>query len=484
MFELAVLIAVEAVLLGAVVVLREPKLLVPCVILGLPIEWLETRMVDSLGSSGAAGAVRSLLNPGQAAMAATIAVAIFRERHTPLRLIPNSSLLVPVGMLFALLFLGVAWSDNPRRPENSVLILPLYFGFIMAAPSLIEDKRDVRRIIGAFLIAAIVLSLLAIAQRLLGVFNWRTILVQSDDYSYRSNATFADPNNLARFLAISMSLAAGLILTLGPRRLTVYLAVPAFAIGSLAIVATASRSGWIALLLIGFVVVVTAPIARYTKARLTISAFGGLAIALTLLFMQGGTDAERVKSLTSGVQAIGQREFLIRAGWEMFKDNPIVGVGSGNYQHALIISYLHLIPDWARTTLSHTSTVSIMAELGLVGIFAFAFVGLRLLMTVVATYYRSGDMELRLMAGWLGAAFLGILFQSQSEGRLLDEPFLWLLMALLIAFETRPALWGRAAEQEVAPVARRASAVPAASPVRARGEQPGGQGAPVPAGGD
>src|SRR5690606_9280793 len=119
---------------------------------------------------------------GQAAMAATVVVAIFRERHDLRRLIPNSTMLVPVALLFGLMVLGVAWSDSPTRPANSVLILPLYFGFLVAAPTLIETRQDVKRILAAFLIAAIGLGLIAIAQRLLGVYNWRTILIQSDDY--------------------------------------------------------------------------------------------------------------------------------------------------------------------------------------------------------------------------------------------------------------------------------------------------------------
>lgn len=86
--------------------------------------------------------------------------------------------------------------------------------------------------------------MVAIAQRVIGVFQWRAILIQSDDYSYRSNAFFADPNNLARFLAISMALAAGMILVTGPRRLTVHLAAPMLARSATsAIVVTASRSG-------------------------------------------------------------------------------------------------------------------------------------------------------------------------------------------------------------------------------------------------
>lgn len=462
MLELAVLLAAQAALLAAIVVLREPKLLIPCVVLGLPMEYLETQAPDFLGGSGVAGAVRSLLNPGQAAMAATVVVGVIRLRHNPGRLVPGSALLIPLGALFAVQALGVGWSDTPTQPPNSVMILPLYAGFVMVAPSLIEDRRDVERIIGAFLVAALALAVIAIAQRVLGVFNWRAILVQSDDYSYRANATFADPNNLARFLAISMSLAAGSVLVLGPRRLTVYLAAPMLVVASAGIVATASRSGWMTLLLCGFLVVAFAPIARYSKVLITLGCFGALAALLGFVLAQGGADAERVRTLTMGVQVIGVREFLIRAGWEMFKDNPLTGVGSGNYQHSLVISYLHLVPEWARTTLSHTSVISIMAELGVIGLAVLGFVVMRVAIALGVVYSRSKAPFNRVIIGWLAASLIGIVFQSQSEGRLLDEPFLWVLLALFIAFETAPGLATTAAEDAVraSPVEAGATAAP------------------------
>jgi O-antigen ligase len=423
MLELAVILAAEVALLAAVVVLKEPRLLIPAVALGLPVEYLETRAVGHLGESGVAGAVRSLMNPGQAAMVGVVVIGAIRLRHTPSRLIPDSSVVIPVLALFAVMVLGIAWSDAPTTPPNSVLILVLYLAFIFVAPSLIQDRRDVERIVGVLLLMAILLGLLAVSQRLLGVFNWRTILVQSDDYSYRSNATFADPNNLARYLAIVLSLAAGLVLATGPRRQTLYLAVPALAIGAMAIVATASRSGWMVLLLCGFITVILAPIPRYTKLRLTAASVIGLGALLGLLLWQGGTDAERVKSLTQGLQVIGQREFLIRAGWEMWKDSPLIGLGTGNYQHALQVSYLHLIPYWARTTLSHTSLVSLMAELGLVGLAVFTFFAVRVAINLASLYRRASTSYHRLMIGLIGAGLIAILLQSQSEGRLLDEPY-------------------------------------------------------------
>ncbi|MCC6959400.1 MAG: O-antigen ligase family protein [Dehalococcoidia bacterium] len=434
MLEYEIIVFLQLVLLAAVIILREPKLLIPCVVLGLPFEYVATQTLSSLGESGTGGIIRTLLNPGKAAMLATVGIAIIRARHNPRKLFPDSEIMLPLAVLTAVVFLGVAWSDS-MRPSNGVLIMPMYVAFVFAAPSLIEDRKDLERIVAAFLIAAALLSVVAIAQRVLGVFQWRAILVQSDDYSYRSNAFFADPNNLARFLAISMALAAGLIMVTGPRRMTVYLAAPMFAVSAAGIVTTASRSGWLGMLLASFLVVMMSPIRGYTKARLTVVAFGGLVFLLALVFMQGGANAERVKSLTSGIQLIGQREFLIKGGWEMWKDNPLVGVGSGNYQHTLITSYLWTLPWWAKTTLSHTSFISILAELGIVGVGILGLFALRVGAACRSAFRLHGDRYSRLLSAWCAAALVEILFQSQSEGRLLEEPFLYLVFAILIAVE-------------------------------------------------
>lgn len=433
MTEYGIVVFFQLALLVAVVILREPKLLIPCVVLGLPFEYASTQAVSTLGESGTGGIIRTMLNPGKAAMIATIVVGVVRARHNPRVLFPNSAIIVPLVALLAVVVLGVGWSESGLT--NAVMIMPMYVAFVFVAPSLIEDRQDLERIVIAFLVAAAVLSVVAIAQRILGVFQWRSILIQSDDYSYRSNAFFADPNNLARFLAIAMALGAGMILVTGPRRLTFHIAVPALVLSALALVLTASRSGWLGMLLAAFLVVVLAPIRTYTKVRLTTVAFGGLALLLALLFMQGGSNAERVKSLGAGVELIGQREFLIKGGWEMWKDNPLFGVGSGNYQHTLVTSYLWTLPWWAQTTLSHTSFISILAELGLVGLSAIVLLATRIAAACRSAYRLSRERYSRLMVVWCGAALIEILFQSQSEGRLLEEPFLYLLFAIVAALE-------------------------------------------------
>lgn len=433
--DLALVVFVQAALLVVVVILREPKLLIPAVVIGLPFEYLQTQTVDTLGESGVGGAIRVLLNPGKLAMAATIVVAAWRARYAPHRLLPPSRVLLAVLVIVFISVVGVTWSDS-QRPGNAVLILLMYAAFVFAAPSLIEDRRDLERIIAAFFLAAIGLSVLAVAQRLLGVFQWRGILIQSDAYSYRANATFADPNNLARYLAITMALAAGTILALGPRRLTVYLAIPALVAAAPALIATASRSGWLGMLIACFLVVLLAPVPRYTRLRITAAAFGTLGALLGLLLVQGGSDAARVRSLTAGVDAVlGVRRFLIRGGWEMWLDNPLVGVGTGGFQNALLVAYNWVMPYWAKTSLSHTSAISILAEWGIVGVAAFAFFLVRLFSASGSVYRAAGDPFERILGAWLIAAFVEILFQSQSEGRLFEEPYLWLLVAVVAALE-------------------------------------------------
>lgn len=442
MLQIVLLVAVDAALLAFFVLRRDPRLLLPAVIVLLPIEFFETQTLDALGEGGASGALRSLLNPGQALMVATVVVAVVRWRHDPSRLVPNSSLVLPVGALLLLLLLGVAWSDS-FVPANSILILPLYAAFLFVAPAFIEDRGDIERLIVALLAAAAVLALVAVAQRAIGVFNWREALIQSDGVSYRANATFASPNILARFLAIAMPLGAALILATGPRRITLYLAPAMLALSALAIVATASRSGWIMLMLTGVLVLLLAPVAAQTKMKLLTATALVAGLGVSLLLTQGGADAERVRTITESASVLGQREYLIRAGWEMFKDSPFIGLGAGNYQHALVTSYLDAIPPWARVSLSHTSLVSVLAELGIIGVLMFAFVGVRLAVTMIRTYLRTGDAYGRVLVAWLAASIIGIVLHSQSEGRLLDEPLLWVLLAIVIAFEVRPSLMSR-----------------------------------------
>lgn len=475
MVEIGTIVILEALLLGTVIVLREPKLLIPCVVLFLPFEYLQTETVSSLGRSGIGGIIRTMLNPGKAAMVATVVVGAWRWRHQPARLIPNSGLIVPIVLLAAFLALGVAWS-HAQRPGNTVAILPLYVAFVCVAPALIDDRRDIERIVGAFLVATVLMAGLAIAQRALGVFEWRTNLIESNQYAYRSNATFADPNNLARFLNIGMALAGGVILVTGARRMTVYLAIPAILLGLPALLATASRSGWLGFVLAAILLILIAPVGW--SSRLRIYAFGGvtLAVAVGLLMFEGGSEFDRIKTFTLGIRVLGQRQYLIHAGWEMWKDSPFIGVGSGSYHHSLSTAYEWVLPWWVETTLSHTTIVTFLAEGGLLAIAMLAFVVYRIAFVCQRVYREARGRYARLMAGWCSISLIQIFLMSQAEGRLIEEPYLWVIFAIFAAVEMGsagrvPAAATEAVPETVTPRVRRHPTIGAVEP--AHGTMPG-----------
>jgi hypothetical protein len=66
-----------------------------------------------------------------------------------------------------------------------------------------------------------------------------------------------------------------------------------------------------------------------------------------------------------------------------------------------------------------------------------SFVGFRIGIALTKTYRAASVVQTRLVVGWLAASMMGILLQSQSEGRLLDDPYLWVLLAIFVAIETR-----------------------------------------------
>ncbi len=446
--EAAIILVVEAVLLAAVLVFREPKLLIPCAIVFLPFEYLQTEMLGTLGKGGAGGVIRTMLNPGKAAMAATVVVGAWRHRHQPARLFPDSTVVIPVVALAAIVILGVAWSHT-QRPDNMAAILPLYVAFTLVAPSLIEDRKDLERIVVAFLVMGISLSLIAIAQRTLGVFEWRPYLIESQQYAYRSSATMADPNNLARVLNLVMALASGLVLVLGARRLTVYLAIPAIVLGLPALITTASRSGWLGFVLAISLMVLLAPVDRY--ARFRVLAVGAVVVtaAIAMILIEGGANADRIRTFSTGLKIAGQREHLIRAGWEMWKDSPYLGVGTGSWHNSLTWGYRGLLPWWTETTYSHTTAVTFLAEGGLLGISALAFAMVRVGLACWHAYRNAASQYNALIVAWCSVVLIQILLQSQAEGRLLEEPYLWLTFAVLAAIESGKVAFGRDAAGKV-----------------------------------
>ena len=371
--------------------------------------------------------------------------------------------LVSVAFLY-LLATGRRTLELPRRP--SVLLLAAFLavavagwlvtrppgslreiGDVIAYPvvglllmNLVRDSPDHRRAWMALLVSGLVVGVLGIG---LGLTH-HTIWTPNPVVANRDNITFADPNITARFLTLC---AAAAVMMFGGRRVPVWLAAGSAIACAIATPMTLSRSGLVLFVVsVALAVTVSVDRRRALLFGLGIVTVFVLSTAINPDTRQRAIDAGNflLTAVTGTAHNISSaptdgsagdtfalednRRYLIGAGLRMFVDHPLAGVGFGGYQNQIKTTYRWLIPSNIPNpdTVSHTAFVTIAAEQGLVG-----------LALLLAFFVQLGREAWRwrrvLWATAAATALVPIVLYSQFEGRLLEEPYLWLLLALFYA---------------------------------------------------
>jgi O-antigen ligase len=273
-------------------------------------------------------------------------------------------------------------------------------------------------------------------------FIWRGYLAEG--MIARVNATFVDPNIFARYLVLAI--VANLILrylNTEARKGIIYSVSLLGLLGGLAI--TLSRSGLFTLVIILVLMILLIPRKRMIKPIGLLGLIGAVILAMRPTIWQ------RLLTLREGFGALdAQRQYLWKVAWEMFKDHPIFGVGLGGFEMMFKTHYINLktvIPDAEGATLSHTTLLTIAAELGLMGLAALAWVWLALVR--VLWRLRKGELDFngnRIGIGigretgfqqylpgvgyflWITTVFIS----SQAEARFFEDPIIWISMAMLL----------------------------------------------------
>ena len=373
---------------------------------------------------------------------AVVAVAFVSQLVTGRR-----SLAVPrqASVVVLAVFVGVSvvsWLVT-RAPMSykAVADVALYPFFAIMVLNLMVDDRDHRRAWIAFLVSGLGVALLGFALYV----THHTIWTPNPVVINRLNITFADPNITARFLTLAAVAAVVLFAT---RRAPAWLCAAAGAACAVVVPMTYSRSG-LALFVVSIAIaaIVTSGRKRsfaFAVALLALFAFSTLINPVTRL---RAVDAEATFASLLGVSGVvhvtapsaaasdssesafaDNRRYLVEAGAAMFRDHPVLGVGYGAFQNELNTTYKSLIPNnlATRDIASHTGFVTIAAEMGVVGL--ILFLGFLFLFAREAFRYRSNI--------WVlvpAAVLIPILFYAQFEGRLIEEPYLWLCLALAYA---------------------------------------------------
>jgi O-antigen ligase len=251
----------------------------------------------------------------------------------------------------------------------------------------------------------------------------------------RVNATFVDPNIFARFLILGV--VANFVIQLYTRdkgtRLF-YMASLSILLAQLAL--TSSRGGVLTLLAILIAALILLP---NRKAVLWVLGLGVLCGAIVLFIRPDIW--ERMLTLTQNFEASNpQRLYLWNAAIAIFKDNPIYGTGLGTFQTVFLKDYAHLKTISEGVTLSHTTVLTIAAELGTIGLVVLGSLWL-MIFGRLASLYRLGNEHLSMFNNYSNRYYVGagyflwaltVFISSQGEGRFFEDPILWLSCACLV----------------------------------------------------
>lgn len=347
-------------------------------------------------------------------------------------------LLLTLVMFGIWLTLTIAWSSQPSATlsENGYWWLGgLAFLIVLTT---IDRPRDVRFVALAFLVGSVISVIIGVASGALS----SSAAISQTAINGRLTGGGTDPNEQAAGFIAAMFLSAGL-LSVYRRRAARACLLLAFLLVTAGFFATQSRGGLIALMVATLASLTLAPEQRRRLARL--GAVVGVAGAV-LLAAQPGT-LQRITDLGGGTSG---RSDLWRVAWQVFEGHPLFGVGSGNFRvvetqsHYVLrpgnisrIQYLAEVPQVA-----HNTYLQLLAETGVVGLFAFLAVVLAALRSFMLARRRFEDIGRSDYADLTTAALMGTIGFLTAVFFITDgwDERLWVLLALgpvLLGIATR-----------------------------------------------
>ncbi len=243
------------------------------------------------------------------------------------------------------------------------------------------------------------------------------------------------PNVLGAALAVGLPLALGTLAGRGRQR---YLAAGTVALVLAALFFTLSRTAWIAALA-GAAVTGLGLLSgrRWRRAALALGLGGALVAVLLVLFATG-----QARPGWLFRDSLDPRADMRRVGLALFRENPLTGVGPGQYvsryaEHggAYPFAAVH----------SHNLVVQVAADYGLLGLGAGAL-ALAATAAVLLRIYRSGTVEGRRAAAVAAGALAAFLVDGLAESpHLFPDVLLVLAVPLALALRELPGADGVAA---------------------------------------
>ncbi|HEX8185468.1 MAG TPA: O-antigen ligase family protein [Blastocatellia bacterium] len=272
---------------------------------------------------------------------------------------------IELKMLALIAALGIVFIPFAISPQDSIdlltdLFLKVVVIFLLMI-NLLDTRERLRSMIMLVVICGSVLGFLAIVSYMAGQFNVVTRgqdgLVVDLRISGVGGGLFENPNDLATALDLLIPLAIGLALTRSGMVRVAYFACAA--ILTVAVVVTFSRGGFLGLVAMGGVL-----LWKIGRQKRAVTGFAFVVMIVVFLAAMPGGYSTRITSIfdssSDPTGSAQERRDLLERAATVAMNNPIIGVGMGNY-HTYSL----------RERKAHNSFLEIAAELGLAGLIAY-----------------------------------------------------------------------------------------------------------------
>ena len=412
-------LATGLTVLGALAALfvRRPIAVAPLALVAAPL-----RPPLELGAGGGfplelatSGELGRLLPLYAVLAAAVLALAWRVVRREPVRRLPRA-LAVPGTAFLGLVGVSLLWARDPSAAADELAFFWLPFAalLIVVAHAPVDDRRLARLLVAALVIPALVFAAVGLYQAAAGrVFFSTPDLATANAYGslFRVTSLFDDPSHYGRHLVLAIVVVL-VALWVGQARPwpsgVVLLALGAglwlsYSQSSMvALVATALALAWVA--------------GDRRARRVAAATAAAVAVAATaLLGAQAVGGSER--SVTS------ERSRLVEDAALVFVNHPVIGVGVAG-QPLASREEARARGD-VRRNASHTTPLTVAAELGAVGLLAYV----ALLLGAVRVLAVARERQPALGLG-LGAVLLALFVHSLSYDGFFDNPITWGVLGL------------------------------------------------------
>ena len=330
---------------------------------------------------------------------------------------------LPLAAFVALSAASLAWTADLHQAAVTMLFFYLPFAFMaMRIGQLGWSPGGLRAAFGAQCGLAILFGAVALWQEATRHVFWNPSVEVSNAYRsfFRVNSLFWDASVYGRFMAVTLVLCCGVAVYRG---INIPLGA-AMAFMFLGLYFTYSQSSYFAVAA-GVLAVGTGLWSR--RVTLVLVGAGAVGLLAVLAVALRGNSAARVSD---------SRSHLISLGFRVIRRHPLDGAGLSGLPTAAVAGTAH--PLRIRGAASHTTPVTVAAELGPVGFALYLWVLGAL--TAAAVRIRGAGPVPRVLLAALVAIFASSLFYDSF----FEDPSMWLLAGFLAG--TSMAAAGGAAE--------------------------------------